>query len=205
MDLRIDSPTSRQQMSRTLPILLALVLVSALGSPVRGYAQELHVLEFGPYVGYFDFDRLSQMDDGFMAGVRVGVRGTPWLNFEMEFDEVYTSRHISGNRARQITLAGHLRVEPWQRNIAPTFLAGAALVAYDDEDDPDAYGDAYDLGVGVRWAARADWCVRAEWMLRGQSYRLYEASANDGALVTSDDGPKTLWSRTLRVGVAYVF
>jgi hypothetical protein len=192
-------------MSRTLPIALALAVVPLLGISLRAVAQEGHVLEFGPYVGYFDFDRLNQMDDGFMAGIRVGVHGTPWLNFEMEFDEVYTSRHISENRARQISLAGHVRFEPWQMNIAPTLLAGAALVAYDDEDDPDAYGDAYDLGVGVRWAARATWFVRAEWMLRGQSFRLYETSAAGGTLVSSDAGPKTLWSRTLRIGVAYVF
>lgn len=185
--------------------ILPLALVLFVGLAPSATAAPGHVLEFGPYAGYFDFDRLSRMDDGFMAGVRLGVHSTPWLNFELEFDEVYTSRHITDNRARQITLAGHARVEPWRGVLAPSFLLGAALVAYDDEDDPDAYGDAYDVGVGVRWQPRADWHLRADWMLRAQSYRIYEAASDGGGLVAVDDEPVTLWSRALRVGVAYVF
>ena len=82
---------------------------------------------------------------------------------------------------------------------------GVALVMFDDADDPDAYGDAYDVGLGVRYMATRNWLVRAEWILRRQAFSVWRPGRNDqGAIVLQDDAV-SLWGRSLRIGASYVF
>ena len=66
-------------------------------------------------------------------GFRLGVHRDRWMRFEAEFDEVYTSRDPAGNAARQATLAVHARFEPQSWTLAPSVLAGVAMVMFDAE------------------------------------------------------------------------
>ena len=183
-------------MRRLLPLLLLLLAVSA---HAEGW-----VLEFGPYGGFYDFDRSVAFEDKGLVGLRAGVRlGGPW-QIEAEFDEVYTRREISGHRARQVTLALHGRYEPLDRTFSPSLLAGTAFVALDDSEDADAFGEALDLGLGVRWRAHPRWVLRAEWMLRRQDYRIHRLDAESVPQPVEGE-EQALWGRSLRVGVAHVF
>jgi hypothetical protein len=170
-------------------------------------------LEFGPYVGSYDFDASTWFEDRALVGLRAGVRVTPHVWLDAEFDEVYTRRERSGNSARQISLAVHGRVEPASRSrVSPTLLLGIAIVGLDDSEDPDAFSEAYDMGAGLRVRVTSRWAVRGEWMLRAQRFRLLptpgESTSGTPALEAADAAgveASTLWSRALRIGASYAF
>lgn len=162
------------------------------------------VLEFGPYIGYYDFDAVTEFVDRGLFGARASVHASDAILFEAEFDEVYTRRDISDNGARQISLALHARYEPLSSRFSPSLLGGVAFVGLDDTDDPDAYGEALDVGLGVRFRATPRWMLRAEWMLRRQRFRLYEVVESEGVLPIESDA-QSVWGRGFRVGASYVF
>ena len=186
---------------------IAALLMAIVNSPSVAQAAgdgDGWVLEFGPYVGYYDFDAVTEFVDRGLFGARASVHATETVLFEAEFDEVYTRRDISGNGARQITLALHGRYEPLSRRFSPSMFGGVAFVALDDTDDPDAYGEALDMGLGVRYRATPRWMLRAEWMLRRQRFRLYEVVASEGVVPIESDA-QSVWGRGFRVGASYVF
>jgi hypothetical protein len=193
-------------------LVLALVVVSIAAvdaaqavADTNGAASPTGwVLEFGPYVGYYDFDALTYFEDHGLFGARAGVHLGPWARAEAEFDEVYTARSRSGTRARQISFAAHLRAEPSRWVVAPSVVGGLAFVALDDSDLADAFGEAWDLGVGARYAATARWVIRVDYVLRRQKMRLFRPT-EDGQLIAVGDEEQTLWGRSLRAAVAYVF
>jgi len=186
---------------RLTPLLLTcLFALPAFAEDASG-----HVLEFGLYGGYYDFDRQTDMKDRALFGLRAGVRLASWAVLDVEFDEVYTSRELSGNSARQLSMGLHLRAALMRSRLAPIALAGVSLVAFDDADDPDSYGDAYDIGLGLRFLANERWKLRAEWMLRSQPVRLYAQDPDSGELTPEGDETVALYSRSYRLSVAYVF
>ncbi len=187
-------------------ILAGLALASPATAAVADDARpDRWVLEFGPYVGYYDFDRLTDYEDFGLFGARLGAQMAPWLRLEGSFDEVYTERAVSGNSARQVSFGLHARIEPWSTRLAPFALLGGALVILDDSEDPDAYGEAYDLGLGLRYMATRHWMVRGEWVLRRQAFSRWTVEQDElGDLQLVDDGV-SLWGRALRIGASYVF
>lgn len=200
-------------------VLTAILFVSGLALPAPSHGQEVPtyrkqateeiaherwVLEFGPYIGYYDFDQLTAFKDFGLFGARAGVHLSSWLCLEGEFDEVYTQRHRTGNRARQISFGLHARLEPGRWRLAPMALIGGAFVMLDDTEDADAYGEALDLGAGLRFLASPRWILRAEWMLRRQPFQLHrEVEGEEGPELQSE--AVTLWGRAYRLGVSYVF
>ena len=188
-----------------LPYLLLLTIVLASG-PVRADDPPPRwVLEFGPYVGYYDFDRLTDMQDFAVFGARLGAHASPWLRLEASFDETYTERLRSDNRARQVAFGLHARIEPWSTRWAPFAMVGAAFVVFDDADDPDAFGEAYDLGLGLRFMATRHWMVRGEWVLRRQDFSIWSPQANELGDLELESDFATLWGRSFRIGASYVF
>ena len=187
--------------------IAALLLVAAMAFPCGAVAAEPdRKLEFGPYFGYFDFDSATRFEDFGLFGARLGARVETWLTLEVGFDEVYTERQVSGNSARQMTFSLYGRIEPWRARVTPYLLGGLAFVMFDDTDDPDAFGDASDIGFGGHWSLREGWLLRAEFLLRRQRMELLRASFDaDGARVLEEVGPRTLWGRSWRVGVSRVF
>jgi len=184
------------------PILPCLLACLALASPAAG--EEGWVLEFGPYSGHYDFDRLTSFVDRALFGARMTVHLNAWAKLDAEFDEVYTRRSVTDNRARQVSLALHVRAEREDWVWSPSLLAGLAFVGLDDAEDPDAYGDAFDIGGGLRWKVADRWNLRADWMLRRQVFRVFrQEEAGDVAFEVEE--AQTLWARSLRIGVAYVF
>jgi opacity protein-like surface antigen len=183
-------------MARFLPILLVLC---ALASPAS--AQDWRV-DFGPYLGYYDFDEITQFEDGGMFGFRLGIHRDHWFRLEAEFDEVYTSRDPVGNAARQVTLALHGRFEPQGWRVAPSALLGVGMVMLDDSDYPDAFGEGYDLGLGVAWRVADSWKIRGEWVARYQRFRVRDPEA---AIDDPDAGSerRDLWGHAYRVGAFY--
>ena len=135
-------------MRLALPLLLCLALLPPGAQAHEAGRDEPWVLEFGPYVGYYDFDSLTAYEDFGMFGARLGVRLEPWLRLDTGFEEVYTEREVTGNRARQVGIVVHGRVQPFQRRLSPYALAGMAVVFFDDSEEPDAWGAALDLGLG---------------------------------------------------------
>lgn len=170
-------------------------------------------LEFGPYVGAYDFDPSTWFEDRALVGLRASVRMTPHIQLDAEFDEVYTRRERSGNSARQVSLALHGRVEPASTaRISPSLLLGIAFVALDDSEAPDAFSEAYDLGGGARVQLTSRWTLRAEWMVRAQRFQVLQtprATTGETAAPSEDDAAgveaSTLWGRALRIGAAYAF
>jgi hypothetical protein len=161
-------------------------------------------LEFGPWVGHYDFDRLTRFEDRFVFGLRLGARRSELFQIEAEFGEVYTSREVTSNAARQISLALHGRLSPLVDGpVSPTLLAGMAFVALDDERDPDSFGEAWDLGLGVVWRANGRWRVRADFLLRYQRFTLFDP-AQEGTMEPVGD-VRGLWARQWSVGVFHVF
>ncbi|HKK70404.1 MAG TPA: outer membrane beta-barrel protein [Candidatus Krumholzibacteria bacterium] len=192
---------------RILCTILAGCLLASLATPAeaRDRAPDRWVLEFGPYVGYYDFDRLTDYEDFGLFGARLGAQMSSWLRLEGSFDEVYTERAVSGNSARQVSFGLHARIEPWATRWAPFLLVGGALVILDDSDDPDSYGEAYDVGLGLRYMANRHWMVRGEWVLRRQAFSRWTVQQDElGDLELVDDGV-SLWGRALRIGASYVF
>ena len=187
-------------MPRFFCLLLPIVL---LGAPVRVHA-ERWVLEFGPYTGHYDFDRLTGFVDRTLYGARATVHLNRFAKFDAEFDEVYTRRTVTDRRARQITLAGHARFEVERWAWSPSLFAGIAFVGLDDAEGPDFYGDAHDLGAGLRWKMTDRWNLRGEWMLRRQVFQGLRRQ-DDDTLPADEPGNRSLWGRSLRVGVGYVF
>jgi Outer membrane protein beta-barrel domain len=184
--------------------LLALLLcVIGGGALAPAAAAETWQLEFGPYVGRYGFDSLTRFDDFAMFGARLGVRVRPWLVAEGGFDEVYTSREITDNRARQVSLTLRTRLEPWSAALRPYALVGAAVVFLDDSEDPDAWGDALDLGLGLGYSINSHWFLRGEWLLRRQGVQLLQVDPEDPNLLV--EGAKTLWGRSFSLGVSRVF
>lgn len=187
-----------------LPLPLLVLVIAAL--PARAEEPPPRwVLEFGPFVGFYDFDRLTEYEDFGLFGARLGAHASPWLRLEASFEEVYTERVRTGNSARQVTFAMHGRIEPWDTRVAPFAILGAALVILDDSDDPDAYGDAYDIGLGVRWMASRHWLVRGEWVLRRQAVSLGRLGLDELGDTVIQSEAVTLWGRALRIGASYVF
>lgn len=187
-------------------LLLSGLLGLILTAPARAeQGPAPWVLEFGPFVGVYDFDQLTAYEDFGLFGARLGVHASPWLRLEASFEEVYTQRARTGNSARQVSFAMHARIEPWRARVAPFALLGAAMVIMDDSDDPDAYGDAYDIGLGARWMANDNWLVRGEWVLRRQAASLWRVQLDDLGDASLVDEAVTLWGRALRIGASYVF
>jgi len=188
--------------------LTALFLLVASFGAGPAHAQDeppRWVLEFGPFVGFYDFDTLTDYEDFGLFGARLGIHAAEWMRLEGSFEEVYTEREVTGNSARQVTFALHARIEPWSTRVAPFAIVGAALVINDDSDDPDAYGDAYDTGLGVRWMASPHWIVRGEWVLRRQAVSLWRLGTDELGDNVLQDEAVTLWGRALRIGASYVF
>lgn len=159
-------------------------------------------LDFGPYAGYYDFDGLTQFEDGAMGGLRLGIHRDSWFRFEAGFDEVYTRREPAGNAARQITLAVHGRIEPQWWRLAPSAFAGLGFVIFDDSDNPDAFSEGYDLGAGLAYRLADSWRLRADFVTRYQQFRVRDAGLpidDPGAL----SGPTGTWGRTYRIGAFY--
>lgn len=186
-----------------LPLLVLSIAIVLVTAPLRAEA-EGWVLEFGPYGGHYDFDRVTAFQDRALFGARVTVHLNGWVKLDAEFDEVYTRRSRTDGRARQVSLALHGRVEREDWTWSPSLLMGLAFVGLDDAEDPDAYGEAHDLGGGVRWKLADRWNLRAEWMLRRQVFRVFRQVATDEEPVEVEDS-QTLWGRSLRIGVSYVF
>jgi hypothetical protein len=182
-------------------VALSLVLLPSMVLPVG--AATTWPLEFGPYAGHFGFDRLTRFEDHALFGARLGVRARRWLVVEGGFDEVYTSRAISGNQARQVSLNLRARVEPIDWAVRPYLLVGEAAVFLDDSEDPDAWGDALDLGAGFTYGVDARWILRAEWVLRRQGMELLgnEVDEDGYAIETAE----ILWGRSFTLGVSRVF
>jgi hypothetical protein len=162
------------------------------------------VLEFGPYVGYYVFDDLAYFEDRGLFGARLGVKLSSWARAEGEFDEVYTSREVSGNRARQVSIALHFRGEPARWRLSPSVVAGIAFVALDDSDDADAFSEAWDMGLGLRYEVTPRWVLRLDGMLRRQRMRIYRLDEEGNPTPTSEEA-ETLWGRSVRLAVLYVF
>ena len=191
--------------STALALVCLLVLVASVGSARAASGSPRWVLEFGPYAGHYDFDALTGFEDFAVFGARLGARMSPWLRIEGSFDEVYTSRSGTDNSARQVSFGLHARIEPWSTRLAPYLLAGGAFVILDDAEDPDAWGEALDVGLGARWNWRERWLLRAEWMLRRQNFQLWRAVDDGNGGTVLDGEAVTLWGRSLRVGISHVF
>ena len=161
-------------------------------------------IDFGPYAGYYDFDSTTQFEDGGMAGLRLGIHRDSWFRFETEFDEVYTRREPAHNAARQITLAVHGRFEPQWWRLAPSGLLGLGFVMLDDSELPDAFGEAYDMGLGLAYRVSSSWRLRADFMMRYQRFQI-----RDPGLPVDDPAarsePVGLWARSIRIGAFYDF
>lgn len=185
-------------------LLLLLMFLGPDAANAQSKAQRW-VLEFGPYGGHYDFDRLTQFEDFPVFGLRLGARMRQWLRVEGSFDEVYTQRAISGNNARQVTFALHARVEPWRWPVAPFALVGTGLVILDDAEDPDAFGQAFDIGAGLRWNWAPRWILRGEWVLRRQDFALWKSVPDGAGGFDLQSEPVTLYGRAYRLGVSYVF
>jgi len=180
----------------SVPGSIAVCLISVIAGTASP-AESGWPLEFGPYSGYYDFDRVTQFRDRALFGARVALRPESAWSVEAEFEEVYTRRTSTDNAARQVAFAAHLRYEPLRSAISPSFLAGMAFVGLDDQDDPDSYGEAVDFGAGLRWRVGQGWTLRAEWMLRRQSVLLHRL---DGTQEELD-----LYGRAFRLGAGYAF
>ena len=186
--------------------LLVAIACALCATPVRAQSSpERWVLEFGPYSGYYDFDALTEFENFAVFGLRLGARMNTWLCMEGAFDEVYTNREVTGSKARQVSFVLHARIDPLRTRVAPYALVGTAFVILDDSDDPDAFGQAYDFGLGVRWNVGKRWMLRTEWVLRRQDFDLWR-SVDDGlgGRVLESEAV-TLWSRSPRLGLSYVF
>jgi hypothetical protein len=197
--------------SPILGLFLALVLLGLAcpaaaedsGPPSAGFrAGGAWQLEFGPLLGYYDFDPVTHFEDGLLAGLRLGARRSPHFQVEAEFTEVYTSREGTGNRARQISAALHLRWEPLEGHWSPSLMGGVAFVAFDDSEDPDSYGDAWDGGLALAYRVNPRWLVRAEWMLRFQRFTLIDPNLSPEM---QDNQVQDTWARSIHLGVYYVF
>jgi hypothetical protein len=179
-------------------------LAAILVGPVDAGAQDDDGwrIDFGPYLGYYTFDDATQFKDGGLFGFRLGVHRDHWFRFEAEFDEVYTSREPAGNAARQITLAVHGRFEPQHWRFAPSAFLGLGLVMFDDSDNPDAFGEGYDLGVGLAFRMTDSWRLRADYMARYQNFRVRDPNypIDDPAALSS---PTDLWGSSVRLGAFY--
>jgi hypothetical protein len=185
-------------MARLIPILLVLCSLNLPAS-----AQEWRI-DFGPYLGYYDFDEITQFEDGGMFGFRLGIHRDHWFRFEAEFDEVYTNRDPVGNAARQVTLAVHGRFEPQSWRFAPSALIGVGMVMLDDSDQPDAFGEGYDVGVGLAWRVSDSWRIRGEYLARYQRFRVRDP----GAPIDDPDAAserEDLWAGAYRIGAFYEF
>ena len=191
---------------RYLWMILALALLAPAAAGAQPSSEPVPGpwrLEFGPWFGHHDFDRLTRFEDRFVFGLRLGARRSDLFQLEAEFGEVYTSREISGNAARQISLALHGRLEPLDGAVGPTLRAGVAFVSLDDEGDPDSFGEAWDAGAGVVWRANGRWRVRADFLLRYQRFTVFEP-LQEGQMQPVG-AVRGLWARQWSVGVFHVF
>lgn len=182
--------------------LLTLLILCSCALPAS--AQEEWRIDFGPYLGYYDFDEITSFEDGGLFGFRMGIHRDGWFRVEGEFDEVYTSREPVGNAARQITLAIHGRIEPQSWRVAPSALVGVGMVMLDDSDNPDAFGEGYDLGIGLAWRLSASWRIRGEYLARYQRFRVRDPEAPiDDPEAGSER--EDLWGHGYRIGAFYDF
>lgn len=185
--------------------LVGAVLVNTVVPTRAQSAPARWVLEFGPYSGFYDFDAVTEFEDFAVFGLRLGARLSEWMRIEASFDEVYTSRKITDHRARQVSFNLHARIEPFATRVAPFALVGTGFVILDDADDPDAFGQAYDTGLGLRWNWRPRWLVRTEWVLRRQDFQLWRSVEEESGARSLESEAVTLWSRSLRLGLSHVF
>jgi hypothetical protein len=75
-------------------------------------------------------------------------------------------------------------------------------VAFDDSEDPDSYGDAWDGGLALAYRVNPRWLVRAEWMLRFQRFTLVDPNLSPEM---QDNQVQDTWARSIHLGVYYVF
>lgn len=184
-------------------ILFCLLILLAFGhGNARAQDDAGWRIDFGPYLGYYTFDEATQFNDGGLFGFRLGVHRDHWFRFEAEFDEVYTTRSPAGNAARQITIAVHGRFEPRTWRFAPSAFFGLGLVMFDDSERPDAFGEGYDVGVGLAFRMTDSWRLRADYMARYHSFRVRDPNypIDDPAALSS---PTDLWGSSFRLGAFY--
>ena len=176
---------------------LSAVLCLLVPCSLAGAENSAWVLEFGPYAGYYDFDRMTQFRDQALIGLCMGTRAGEHWRIETEFEEVYTRRDPTDHAARQLVLALHVRYEPLRTRFSPGLFVGLAYVALDDSEAPDSFGEGYDVGLGLRCAVTRTWILRADWLLRRQPVSLHRLDGSQEEL--------TLSGRAFRLGAAYAF
>jgi len=184
-------------------LLVVLLCLTAPFTPRAATADDTPWrIDFGPYLGHYDFDAITGFEDGPVVGLRLGIHSGGWFRFEAEFDEVYTRRLPAENAARQPTLAAHGRFEPQSWRLAPSAMIGIAYVMLDDSDFPDAFGEAWDMGLGLSWRVSDSWRLRGEFMARYQKFRV-----RDPELPPEDpesrSEPMGLWARSWRLGASW--
>lgn len=183
--------------------LAGLGVVLALSLPAGAAAGE-RPLEFGPIGGYYDFDAVTAFEDRGSFGARLGIPLAGPVRWDLEFQEVYTSRVGTGTPARQVSFATRLRYEPFAGRWTPSIPVGVSFLGLDDSRFPDSYGPAWDFGLGALYRASGKWWLRADWMLRRQDLRVHRRTTlGNGEFVSS--GTQTLWGRDFRVGFSRVF
>jgi len=159
-------------------------------------------LEFGPLIGSYHFDALTAFKDAPLFGARLGVRRSDHFQIEAEFTEVYTNRHVTGNSARQVCIALHGRGMKWVGSWQPSIMGGIAFVGLDDSEDPDSFGEAWDLGLGLGRHLNHHWMVRMEWMLRYQRFSLFDPNISPES---QDERVRGTWAHSFLLGVHYGF
>jgi hypothetical protein len=160
------------------------------------------ILEFGPLVGYWSFDAVSSFEDAPLVGARLSARRSRHFQIEAEFTEVYTSRRITDNSARQISIAVHGRGMTWWGNWQPSVLGGIAFNGFDDSRDPDSFGEAWDFGLGLGHRLNHRWMLRGEWMLRYQRFVLFDPNRPPAM---QDDAEHGTWAHSFLLGAHYAF
>ncbi len=176
--------------------------VAAASSPAFEHGRGAWTLEFGPLVGSYHFDAVTYFKDAPLFGARLGARRSEHFQLEAEFTEVYTSRRITGNSARQVCVALHGRGMKWVGAWQPSVLGGIAFTGLDDSSDPDSFGDAWDVGLGLGHHLNHRWVVRLEWMLRYQRFSLFDPNLPPES---QDERVRGTWAHSYSLGVQYGF
>jgi len=159
-------------------------------------------LEFGPLLGFYDFDPLTRFEDAPLFGARLSAGRSRWFRIEGEFTEVYTNREITHHSARQMTVALHGRLRWPHRRWDPSLLLGLAFVGLDDSEDIDSFGEAWDLGVGLGYRLGAHWTLRGEWLLRSQRFSVFDPNLSPDR---QDNDTVGTWARSWLIGAHYAF
>jgi hypothetical protein len=164
-----------------------------------------HPLELSIYAGSWNFNQTIHFRDDALLGLRGGMGFVPWLQLELELDEITTSSRRDGAAARATSVAMHGRIEPWGHwRVSPGLVAGVSFMALEDDTDPDAIAEGLDVGVHARINVTPHVAVRPEIVGRYQSVRLVDDSQLRAAGAT-DAETRYLWSVGYRVGVGFAF